>query len=577
MLGSFSAVRRWMRSIAPNRQLLKQDALAGIPGAIGSVPDGMAASLLAGVNPIHGLYASFAGPIGGGLTASTRLMVITTTSAAALAAGSALRNVSDADRPGALILLTIMAGALMILAGIFRLGRYTRFVPHSVMIGFLTGVGANIVFGQLPDLTGATAAGSTSIARAFDVITHLGRVHLPSLLVGLGAIAIVSVLASTRLSAVGALLALVIPSTAVAIVGLDRVLRVQDGGDIPRGIPLPALPQLRDLSPGLISGAFAVAALVLVQGAGVSESAPNPDGSAADTNHDFVAQGVGNLAAGFFRGQPVGGSVGQTALNRAAGARTRWASIFSGIWMLVILGALSGVVAKVAMPTLAAVLIFAAIGSFRPGEIMSILRTGTTSRVALVTTFAATLTLPVAQAVGLGVAISLLLQLNRDALDLRVVELHRLPDGRFDEQPAPAVLRSNEVVILDVYGSLLYAGAGTLQARLPDPSGCERPVVVLRLRGRTALGTTFFAVMARYAGQLADLGGRLYVSGVDAGLIERLHRNGMVDTDGAVSIHEAGSIVGASTIAAATEADSWLVEAHRSLEHRQSPPTDEAS
>ena len=74
---------------------------------------------------------------------------------------------------------------------------------------------------------------------------------------------------------------------------------------------------------------------------------------------------MGNLASGFFRGQPVGGSVGQTALNVAAGAKTRWASIFSGIWMVVILVVFSGLVGNVAMPTLAAVLIYAAFGSLR--------------------------------------------------------------------------------------------------------------------------------------------------------------------------------------------------------------------
>ena len=95
----------------------------------------MAASVLAGINPIHGLYACIAGPIAGGLTASAKRMMITTTSASALAAGSALQSVPADKRDKAVLLLTLMAGLVMLAAGIARLGRYTRFVSHSVMMG----------------------------------------------------------------------------------------------------------------------------------------------------------------------------------------------------------------------------------------------------------------------------------------------------------------------------------------------------------------------------------------------------------------------------------------------------------
>ena len=142
--------------------------------------------------------------------------------------------------------------------------------------------------------------------------------------------------------------------------------------------------------------------------------------------------------------------------------------------MLVILAALSGLVAKVAVPTLAAVLIFAAAGALRIGEIRTIMRTGRISQIAVTSTFLATLFLPVAAAVGIGVALSLLLQLNRGAMDLSVVELEPAGGGRFTERPAPASLPSDQVTILDVYGSLLYAGSRTLQARLPDPAGIPR-------------------------------------------------------------------------------------------------------
>src|SRR4051794_5837164 len=180
-MGRVTGVLERMRGAVPSAAVLRRDAAAGIPGAIGSVPDGMAASVLAGVNPVQGLYASFAGPIAGGLSASTRLMVITTTTAAALAAGSAINGYSGADKGKALILLTLLAGLVMILAGLAKLGRYTRFVSHSVMMGFLTGVGANIIFGQIPDLTGAPSEGSNSLAKAFNVLTNLDEIDKASL------------------------------------------------------------------------------------------------------------------------------------------------------------------------------------------------------------------------------------------------------------------------------------------------------------------------------------------------------------------------------------------------------------
>ena len=555
---SVTGAGRWLVSVRPERRHLRADVLAGLPGAISSVPDGMAAAVLVGVNPVQGLYAGFAGPITGGLSSSTRLMVITTTSAASLAAGSALRSVPADQRPEALLLLALIAGAALVAAGFAGLGRYTRFVSYSVMMGFLTGISVNIACGQIADLTGAKAQGAFPLAKAVNVVIHPAGIDLASLLAGLGALAILVVLARTRIAMVGALVALVIPTVVVVLAGAGSVARVGDAGDIPRGIPVPHLPDPGLFSFSLVTGALAVAAIVLVQGAGVAEAAPNSDGAPSDINRDIIAQGAANLASGFFRGVPVGGSVGQTALNVSAGARTRWASIWSGVWMLVILVLFSGLVAKVAVPTLGAILIFAAIGSLKPGEVATIWRSGLTSQIAVVTTFAATLLLPVAAAVGIGVALSLLLQLNTEAMDLAVVELVPRADGRFEERPAPAELNSHEVTILDVYGSLLYAGSRTLQARLPDPAAAQSPVVVLRLRGRTSLGATFIKVATGYAGRLAQADGRLYLSGLKPDLIERLRRTGSVQ--GPVRAFEATPIVGESTHTAYLDAEAWLVK-----------------
>lgn len=563
-------MRTWVGDVTPRRRHFKADLLAGLPGAISSVPDGMAASVLAGVAPTHGLYASFAGPIAGGMSSSTRLMVVTTTSAAALAAGSAIAGVPADQRDGAIVWLTLIAGVLMLLAAIIGLARYVRFVSHSVMLGFLTGVAVNLVLGQLPDLLGATGVkGHIALTKALYLVTHPSLVDARSAVVGIMALVLLVGLGRTRVATFSSLVALVVPTLTVILLGWSEVARVADSGKLPSGIPLPTLPEFSTLSITVVIGAASVAVIILVQGAGVAEAVPNLDGSPTVAKRDFTAQGLGNLAAGLFGGQPVGGSVGQTALNVTAGARSRWAAIWSGVWMVAILLLFSTIVGQVALPTLAAVLVYAGWGTVRPSDILSIVRAGRIPAIALVATFVAVLLLPVATAVGVGVVTSLLLQLNQESLDLRIVRM--VPDGPrlFREEPAPTSLVGEDLVVLDVYGSMFFAGARTLQHQLPDPLGSTSPTVVLRVRGRTTLGSTFLAVIGDYSHRLGLVGGQLFLSGVDAKLLERWGRDAVPEALGAVRLFPATPQLGESTTEAVSSA--LRVEA---IEERPAPSVD---
>jgi SulP family sulfate permease len=521
---------------------------------IASVPDGMAASVLAGVNPIHGLYAAMVGSIVGGLTARTQLMMVTTTSAAALAAGGALSGLSEEERTAALALLVVLAGALQVAAGLLRLGRFTRFVSHSVMKAFLLGVAVLIVLGQLPQLAGADVQGDSAPERALQLALHSGRIELGSLAAGLAALGLVLVLMRTRVRVLAALAAVGIPSLVVWALDAGGVEVV---GNVPSGLPVPELPPLSAFSLDLLTGAGAVAAIVLVQGAGVSESAPNPGGVTTSPDADFRAQGYANVASGLLRGLPVGGSLGQTALNLSSGARTRWASVAAGLFVALVLLALSGLVAYVVMPALAALLLLAAWSTIDFREALSIWRTGTATKIVAATTFGATLFLPIQAAVGIGVALSALIYLNQAATDVRIVRLIPRSDGRFEERPPPETLPGGEVTILDIYGSVFYAGARTLESQLPPPE--ERSVVVLRLRGHSKIGATFVEVLARYAEQLRRANGRLYLAGVDHDARALIERTRKVSTEAAERIFEATPIIGESTEQALAAAETWLI------------------
>ncbi len=548
------------RDVGPHRATIRDDAIAGMVGAIGSVPDGMASALLAGVNPIAGLYSVAVGPVVGGLLVASPLMVVTTTSAGSLSGGAAVAGIPVDSRAAALVLVVFIAGLMQILAGVLRLGRLTHFVSHSVMVGFLTGVAVLIVLGQFGAITGTSPTGSGNLAKAIDVVTHPAEIQVMSLALGLLTIAIVSLRLPGFLGKIGPLIAIAIPTIIVLAFALD-VRIVEDVGDIPQGLPRPSIPSIDLLSVEIITGAFAVAAIILVQGAGVAESFPPSGGRPTQPSRDFIAQGAANTTSGLFGGIPVGASVSGTALSVSSGSRSRWAAILAGIFVLLILLFLSPVVELVPMPALAGLLIVAGLNTIKVDEFLVIWRTGLISRIAIVATFAATLALPIQAAVGIGIVLSTLLNLYQSSMDVSITELIERPDGLVEERPPQERLRSETTTVLDIHGSMFYAGARTFARMLPIPEGSTRPVVILRLRGRTKVGATFIEVVDRYAGRLASVGGRIYLTGVDSHVREQMVRSGKLDIGGTVRLETMTPILGESTRKAISEANAWLVEA----------------
>src|SRR6185503_10538724 len=441
------AVANHLRRL-PSRASIRKDGIAGLNSAVSSVPDGMASGILVGVNPIYGLYACMVGPIAGGIFSSTQLMIIATTSAASLSAGQALGGLQAETRDNALFLMVILIGALQILFGLLRTGKLIRFVSYSVMTGFIIGIAVLTILSQLPTIAGyEPTAGSNKVTQALNLLFNLDKINLWSLATAVTTLVLALTLPRTKLGNFGRLVAIIIPSVLAALFRLTSVEIVKDVGDIPGGVPMPHLPSFSGISFDVLSGALAVALIILVQGAGVSQTVPNPDRSRRSVSRDFIAQGAANVAAGFFRGLPVGGSLSTTALTVISGAGTRWAAIFSGLWMALIVIVFPGLVSFVAMPALGVLLILASVSTIKPSEALSIWHTGWPSRLAIISTFVSTLFLPIQAAVGFGVVLSALLYMNQSSTDVSVVELVKTPDGMIEEHKAPRQLPSNKATV----------------------------------------------------------------------------------------------------------------------------------
>ena len=385
-----------------------RETMAGLAGAIGSVPDGMATAVLAGANPMAGLYASFAGPVAGGLLQSTTVMVVATTSAAAVTTAEVM-NAGPTDPIRTLATLTVLAGLFMLLATALGFARLMRFVSASVMAGFMFGVGLILILGQLADATGVKTSGDNTLEKALNTLRQWQSFDRASMLTAATAIGISILLGRGKMVALAPLIAIVVPTLVLKVTGADVANVASSSGPIEVGLPPLVLPDVGLISPTLVAAAMALTIVVLVQAAGVGAAYPNADGTAVDVKRDFFAQGGANLASGAFGGIPVGGSVGQTAFNVMAGGRTRWAVILSGLWMLLFVVALGPLLSEVPIPALAGLLILAGFSSLKPRDLARTWQTSKSSGAAALITMTATLLVPIHVAVLIGVILSLLL------------------------------------------------------------------------------------------------------------------------------------------------------------------------
>jgi SulP family sulfate permease len=449
-----------------------------------------------------------------------------------------------------------VAGAFQFALGLLGLGMLTKFVSNSVMVGFLTGISALIIMGQLWDLTGYEGEGGSKLEKTAQLLANLRDVDPATTAFGIGSLVLMVLLSRTKLSSYNLLIALVAALAVAWIGGFDSVILVSSLGEIPQSLPSFNLPTF-SLIPEMLLAGIAVGAVGLLQAAGVAQAYPNPDGSDNDDSRDFVGQGAANIACSCFNGMAGGGSLSGTALNVGAGARTRWACVLQAVVVMVLVLVFGGLLGRIPMAGLAALLIYSAALSIKLPAITMVSRTSWTSVAGMLVTFLATLVMPLQQAVMVGIALASILFLYRASVDVRVHQM-RVDGGRLIVSDPPSELQSDAVTVLDVVGNLFYAGSRTLSKILPDPKQSRHAGVVLRLRNQSEIGSTFFKVISKYADDLRARDGVLLLAGIDPAVKDRMQRAGQLDLIGADRIFLADSVIGESTTDALRSGEEWL-------------------
>lgn len=535
------------------------DLVAGLTGALVYIPQGMAYALVAGVGPAHGLYTGIVAPVVGALTAGSTFMVVIGTNELAMALGSVGAEVGGLEA-ATLVALTLLVGLFQLALGLLRLGSLTRFISESVMTGFVTGVAVLLILGQLHGLTGARpGASGNALMKTWDWLRHPERLDGPTTVVGLLAIAAILLFQRTRLRPVAFLLGLVAASVAAALMAAPSVKLVGAIAEIPRTLPAPTLPDLGAI-PGLLLPALSLAILGLTVAAGVAQSYPESDGSIPDASRDFVGQGAANLATSVFQGIPAGGSLSRTATSVSAGARTRLANVLLGALLAVGLLTVGGLAARFPLASLAGLLVVIGAQALRPARIARVRHTHLTERVAMGLTFLLTLLIPLHHAILAGVLVTLGLYVYSSSTQIRIVELAPLPDGRWEERPAPREVGSGTATVLHIYGNSFFAGVYKLERTLPAVPDGAHAAVILGMRGRDLAGATALAFAERYARKLRAGGNRLLLYGVEPRVMQELEGAGTLDVLGRENVFPVTAILGESVAQARAAAERWLAE-----------------
>jgi SulP family sulfate permease len=543
------------------RAVFISDIISGLVNAIVSIPGGLANGVLAGVNPVYGLYSMMVGTPIAALFTSSVIMNVDATSATSLATLDAMAGIPEDQHLTYLVVLALLVGLLMLLFGLLKLGALVRFISNSVMTGFLSGLGVLTILGQVGDLTGYYSDAEQKVFQTIDTLLHWQQIDWTTFVVGLLTIALVVLFDRTKYRRYSYAVAVVATTVLVAVLSLDSVALVGDTTTIPRSLPALNLPELSSI-PVMFLPAMTIAIIALVQAAGVSQSIPNPNGEFPDPSGDFRGQGVANVAVGFVGGISVGGSVSGTIQVQSIGGKSRWANIFTGIFATICVLLIAPLIEFIPMATLAGTLIVVGFQMINVPRIQTVWHTGRVPTTVMIITFVFTLFTPLQVAVAVGVVLHAIMFIYKSAEAVQIKRMVPQADGTFDEGEVPEVLSSGEIIALLPVGSLFFAGATEFEEHLPDVGDAHRSVVIIGLRDRDEIGSTFVRIIERYAKQLDATGNKLMLAGMNERIMQQLEKTEMMKLLGEEDVFPAEAQYFGPLNKALAEAQRWISSQH---------------
>jgi high affinity sulfate transporter 1 len=523
------------------RAWLADDLVAGVVLTALLVPVGMGYAQAAGLPPITGLYATIVPLVAYAIFGPSRVMVLGPDSSLAAVIAAIVLPLAGRDPERAVALagmLAILAGVVILVAALARLGFVTELLSRPVQLGYLYGIAVTIIVGQLPKLFGFSIDGRGLLPEVRDFVQGLarGRANGAALAVGLAGIVVILGVRRWWPRVPGVIVAVGLGIAAVA--AFDLTARgVQVIGVLPRGLPSPAIPDIRlDDLPLLFSGALGIALVTVTDTTVLSQSLAARRGQVVDPNQELVALGAANLAAGAFHGFPISSSASRTPVAIAAGARTQLTPLVGAVTIAVLLLVAPGALRNLPQPILGAVVITAAMGLVDPAAVRRLYQVRRSEFILWLAAFVGVALLGVLSGIMAAIVLSLGDFIRRawrphDAVLGREDELK----GYHDLDRHPAARQVPGLLLYRFDAPLFFANAGEFRRRIRGLLATITPRVrwvVVAAEPITDVDTSAAATLGELLAELRQQGVTLAFAELKGPVKDRLRRYGLYDQVG---------------------------------------------
>ena len=525
----------WAKQTTPASA--RQDAMAGLTGAIIVLPQGVAYALIAGLPPEYGLYAAIVPAIIAALFGSSWHLISGPTAALSIVVFttiSPLAQVGTAAYISLVLTLTLMAGLFQLMLSLARMGSLVNFVSHSVVVGFTSGAAVVIATSQIKNALGLDLQSTGNfILNWVAVADNILATHLPSLVVAALTLITLIVIKRWRRKWPNMLIAMVVGSVAtqaLLLTSWSSVSQIALVGEIPSQLPPLSTPLMTwDLIRQLAPGAMALGLLGLVEAVSIARSVATRSGQKIHGNQEFIGQALSNILGSFTSSYATSGSFTRTGVNYEAGATSPLAALFAAVFLALIVLLFAPLAAYITLPSMAAILLMVAWNLIDWHHIKIIYRAGKNEAMVFSVTFAATLLLPMEFAIYLGVLLSLVLYLRRTSKpNITALASSRGAKKLVDVQRSD-LPECEAIKIIRIDGSLFFGAVDYVQTAL---MAIPQKHVLIVASGINFIDLAGTELLANEAKRLAAKGGGLYLCNLNGRVIKPIIRNGHLNTIG---------------------------------------------